>query len=226
MNRKTITGAVASACERCSRALFPSMDNRAQMGLGGIAQNIQGALGNATGGGGGGMRSSEQRRGVPSASVQEGVAYSTVEEGDFDNTFGDNLTAGVWVDLAEFVVGAQNAYNVGWGMAEFPDVVGRWFQALSDTNGNAVEGVARIKTRNSNDERVETEVRGIPTTRLDTDVSDYRKQQTLPENRSTAKVGEDSKIVLQFKLKSSSTGTSVDFAHADTNIVVPVSNYS
>lgn len=191
-----------------------------------VLQNARERVTMATQGPGGGSGPDSQRRGVPSASIEEGVSYDQIEAEDFDNTFGSNLTAGVWVDAAEFVCDAQNAYNVGWGMAEFPEVVGRWFMVLDDGSGNAVTGVARIKTRNSNDEQVDTEVRGVPTSRLDTDVSDYRKQYALAEIRQTPKVGEDSKIVLQFKLASGSVGTTIDFTAGATTVLIPVSNYS
>lgn len=175
---------------------------------------------------GGGGSSEEARRGLPAASVEEGVDYDEIDSNRFTNTYGSNLTAGVWRDLAEFVADAQNAYNVGFGMQDYPERVGRWYMVLDDGAGNLVTGVARIKSRNSNDENVETEIRGVHTRRLNTVSDDYRRQFALEENRETNKVGEDSKIVLQFKLDGSSAGTSVDFTAAATVVAIPVSNYS
>lgn len=163
-----------------------------------------------------------QINGQPEGSA--GGRYEEIQEGDFDNTFGNNLTAGSWNTLAEFVVDAQNSYNVGFGKAEVESKVGRWYMVLDDGAGAEVVGEARIKTMNSNDENVDTEVKAVPTSRLNTDITDYRKQFAVGEQKSTAKVGEDSKIVLQFRLSSSSTGTSVDFP--SSTIMLPATNYS
>jgi len=187
-------------------------------GLGQVRRRLQSAVGGGTGG------SVETRRGVPDASAGEGVSPDTIRAEDWDNTFGSNLQAGVYRDAAEFVIGAQNAYNIGFGKAEFPDVVGRWYQILDDGNGNQVVGLSRLKTRNSNDERVDTEVRAVEAATLNANANDYRTQFALPENRETPKVGEDSKIVFQFKLSPSSTGTSIDFG--DSTQKIPLSNYS
>lgn len=155
----------------------------------------------------------------------EGGSYDEIDEARFHNTFGNDLQAGVWRDLAEFVCGAQNQYNVGYASSENAQKVGRWYMVLADGAGNFVTGTARIKTRDSNDEGVDTEIRGIHTRRLDTVADDYTKQYAVEEQLNTPKVGEDSKIVLQFKLASSSTGTSVDFTAANTVVQIPLTNY-
>ena len=152
--------------------------------------------------------------------------FRDITEDDFENTYGDNLQAGTWRTLAEYIVEAQNRYNVGFGVATVPDKVGRWYMVLDDGSGNLVTGEARLKTMNSNDEQVETEQRAVPTSRLNTDPNDFRKQFALPENQNTLSVGEDSKIVLQFRLNSSSAGTSVDFSADATDINIPSTNYS
>lgn len=152
--------------------------------------------------------------------------YAEISEGDFDNTFGSDLQAGVWRDLAEFVVDAQNKYNVGFGSADIPSTVGRWYMVLDDGAGNLVVGQARLKTRNSNDEQVETEVRSVHTRRLDTDPNTQSEQFAVPEVQKTDTVGEDSKVVLQFKLSGDSTGTAVDFTAANTVVQIPLTNYS
>jgi len=152
--------------------------------------------------------------------------YAEIDADDWDNTFGSNLSSGVWRDLAEYVVEPQNQYNIGFAAASVPDRVGRWYMVLDDGNGNEVTGLARIKTRNSNDENVDTEVRAVHTRRLNTDANDFRKQYAVPESQNTPSVGEDSKIVLQFKLASGSTGTSVDFGADATVTQFPLTNYS
>lgn len=157
--------------------------------------------------------------------------YAEISEDDFQNTFGSDLQAGVWRDLAEFVVDAQNKYNVGYGSAGVPSTVGRWYMALYDPTADAgagayVTGHARIKSRNSNDEGVETEVRSVHTRRLDTDPNTPSEQFAVPEIERTATVGEDSKVVLQFKLSEDSVGTAVDFAAAETVVAIPLTNFS
>lgn len=219
MSRKNFIKSIAAVGVEKYKEQFTGKSDRAQFNLGSIASRLSGAAG-------GGNTPTDTRRGIPTQSAKEGADYFDIQEGDFQNTFGNNLTAGVWSDLAEFVVGAQNAYNIGWGIADAPDVVGRWYMVLDDGAGNEVVGQARIKTRNSNDERVDTEIRGVPTSRLNTDPNDFRKQYAMPENRETDKVGEDSKAVLQFKLSSASAGTSVDFTAAATEVSIPASNYS
>lgn len=155
-----------------------------------------------------------------------GGTYAEITEESWDNTFGSNLVAGSWQDLAEFVVNAQNEYNVGFGSADVPAAVGRWYMVLDDGAGNEVTGLARIKTRNSNDERVDTEVKEVHTRRLNTAANDYRQQYAVGERRETDRVGEDSKVVLQFNLSPDSTGTSVDFTAAATVNQIPLTNYS
>ena len=145
------------------------------------------------------------------AEGSEGGSQFTLETDDLDNKFGSNLSAGSWVDAAEFVVPAQTAYNVGYGVADNEATVGRFYSHFEDGSSNNVEGQVRIVTRNANDKAVETDISALSTARLDSDASDFRRQVAVPEVLDTNKVGQDSKVVIQFKLKSSSTGTSIDF---------------
>lgn len=152
--------------------------------------------------------------------------YDEIDEDRWANTYGDDLQAGVWRDLAEFIADPQNEYNIGFGVSDVPARVGRWYMVLDDGAGNEVVGQARVKSRNSNDEAVETEIRGVPSRRLNSDPSDYRKQYAVPEVTNTDSIGEDSKFVLQFKLAGSSAGTSVDFTADATVVSLPITNFS
>lgn len=142
-------------------------------------------------------------------------SHFTLESDDFASTFGSNLEVDEWVDAAVFVVPAQTAYNVGFGTAENESTVGRWYASFDDGSGNTVSGQVRIVTRNARDKAVETDISSVSTSKIDADPNDYRTQYAVPEILDTNKVGEDSKVVLQFKLKSSSTGTSIDFSASD-----------
>lgn len=155
----------------------------------------------------------DQISGKPQGS-EMGSEY-VLEEQNFDNTFGSNLSAGSWVDAAEFIVNAQTQYNVGYGSADKDATVGRWYANFEDGSSNAVVGQARIVTRNANDKAVETDISAVATSRLDTNANDPRQQYAVPEILDTNRVGEDSKIVLQFKLDSGSTGTSIDFSASE-----------
>lgn len=155
----------------------------------------------------------EDIQGKPNQS--QGGSPDTLEEQDFTSTFGSNLQAGEWVDAAVYTVEAQTQYNVGYGKADRPETMGRWYATFTDGAGNAVTGQCRILTRDANDENVDEEIAGVSTSRLDSDPNDFRKQKGTPEVLDTPKVGEDSKIILQFKLKSGSAGTSIDFGASD-----------
>lgn len=146
------------------------------------------------------------------AKGSENGSLFTLETDDLDQTFGDNLTAGSWVDAAEFIVPAQTAYNVGYGVADNEATVGRFYANFEDGSSNEVKGQVRIITRNANDKAVETDISSLSTARLDSDISNYRQQVAVPEVLDTSKVGQDSKVVIQFKLKSGSSGTSIDFS--------------
>jgi len=141
----------------------------------------------------------------------EAGSQFTLEADDFDNTFGSNLTAGSWVDAAEYIIPAQTQMNVGYGSSENPATVGRFYAAFEDDASNTTAGQVRIVTRNARDKAVETDISALSTARLNGDPNDYRTLQAVPEVLDTNRVGEDSKIVLQFKLNSGSTGTSIDF---------------
>jgi hypothetical protein len=186
-------GAYAARAVRMAATSRPQ-DDRAQMNF---LSNIAGSA-------------VDSISGKPEGS-QMGSEY-VLEEQNFDNTFGSNLTAGSWVDAAEFIVPAQTRYNVGYGSADKSATVGRWYANFEDGSSNAVVGQARIVTRNANDKAVETDISAVATSRLDTNQSDPRTQYAVPEILDTNKVGEDSKVVLQFKLDSGSTGTSIDFS--------------
>lgn len=154
-----------------------------------------------------------QISGKPSGS-DRGSQY-TLEEQNFDNKFGSSLVAGSWKDAAEYIVPAQTAYNVGYGSADKESTVGRWYANFDDGGGNTVTGQARIVTRNANDKAVETDISAITTARLNANANDPRTQVAVPEILDTNKVGEDSKVVFQFKLDSNSTGTSIDFTASE-----------
>lgn len=145
-------------------------------------------------------------------SRNEGGSPDTFETEDFPTWNGDALSSGQWVDLAVYPVEAQTEYNVGYGTAAVESTVGRFFAAFEDGSGNAVSGQVRIKTRDANDGNVDTEISSISTARLNSNENDYTKQVAVPEVTNTPKVGEDSKIVVQFKLSSNSQGTSADQA--------------
>jgi hypothetical protein len=152
------------------------------------------------------------------AKGSENGSQFTLEEGDWDNTFGDNLVAGQWVDAAEFIVPAQTQYNVGYGVAGNEATVGRFYSHFEDGSGNVTAGQVRIVTRDANDKNVETDISSLSTSRLDADATDYRTQVAVPEVLDTNRVGQDSKVVMQFKLKSGSTGTSIDFPASDQQL--------
>lgn len=200
--------------ERSFKKRTSDPSSRAQLGLGGILGQAQQTLG--------------QVQGKPEGS--EGGRYAEIVAESFTGpqgtTWGDNLSPGDWIDLAQFTVRAQNQYNVGFGTADIPSKVGRWAMHLDDGSGNQVKGIARIKTRNANQEGVDTEVRSIHTRRLNKIGASHREQFAVPEQLETDRVGEDSNVVLQFKLANTSTGTTVDFSAQATKVTIPLTNYS
>lgn len=153
-----------------------------------------------------------------------GGAFETFDEDDFDTFNGGNLQEGQYVDLAVYTVEAQTQYNVGFGKADRPENQGRFFAAFDDGAGAEVSGKVRIVTRTAQDKRPDTDVSGISTARLNTNVNDRRLQYPLPEIVDTPRVGEDSKIVLQFKLKPGSAGVAID--QAASTILLDVTEYS
>jgi len=162
--------------------------------------------------------------GQPRQSEREGGTRDTFEVQDFDTWYGDNLEAGAWVDLAEYVVEPQTAYRWGHGSAPVEETLGRMAAHFEDGAGNQVKGSVRLKTRNANDENADTEVAGIPTRKLDKLSASKRDKYAQPE--VGAKVGEESKLVVQFRLSSASAGTSIDETADPSEVEMDVTRYS
>lgn len=140
-----------------------------------------------------------------------GGTRDTFDTARFTNFYGDNLVAGEWRTLAEYVVEPQTEYNVGFGSAPVDETVGRFYSQFKDgaTTPQLVTGMVRITTTNSHDQNKDTEVSSIATQRLDTNAGDKTKQYAQPEVEDTDKVGPDSKIKVLFKLSASSAGTTI-----------------
>lgn len=150
--------------------------------------------------------------------------HFTLEKDDFDRTE-SALTEGEFEDVAEYVVPAQTMYDVGYGSSQHEATVGRWYASFDDGNGNTVSGIVRVETRNARDKNVDTEISGVSTSRLDSDPSDYRTQYAVPQVTDTPPVGEDSKVVIKFKLKSGSTGTSIDWSADATDFELDLTEF-
>lgn len=143
-------------------------------------------------------------------SKQEGGTKDTFDEDRFTAWYGDNLQAGEWRTLAEYVVEPQTAYNIGHGSAPVEETVGRFYSVFMDGSGSETVGMVRVQTSNSHDENTDTEVSAIASQRLSNgSIGNKREQYAIPENTNTDKVGTDSKIKVLFKLKESSSGTNI-----------------
>lgn len=109
--------------------------------------------------------------------------------------------AGKWNRIGEFTVPAQQLYHFGYGDEGHPENQGYIFIGIYDdtaTNSVVEEGFVRLVQVNAR-ETVGPTVWEGRTENLRGDTADKRKMIALPEKDEFFWVGEDSKLVIEFK---------------------------
>lgn len=127
-----------------------------------------------------------------------------------------SVTAGKWVPIGEYEIGAQQIVNVGYGNDVKPENAGYIYAKLSNAAGTAINGKFRIIAQDANDIGKDT-IFNEDLDSLGGDANDKSKMIMLQEHPT--EVLHNEKVVLQVY---SDTTDTVDFDHADTKLKVPV----
>lgn len=134
---------------------------------------------------------------------------------NFD-TFGGDVTAGKFTEVARFKVPAGTEYWFGYGSAKNPENQGYLYVDLKNGSSAAVEGTIRF-TIQSETGRREQVIADFDTTKLDASKSDRTQQVPLPSQKSKAYATQDSFLVV--KMNPASNGT---VSSANSEVIVPV----
>lgn len=137
--------------------------------------------------------------GVPFKKTLTVSDFSGIGDGDV------TVTAGTYTTIGTYTVGAQRAATVGQGSIQNDPVnQGKIFIDLEDGTAADLDGWVRVVLANANETRTEV-VLELRTERLSENPTDDTKWFHQPE--FPLKVGEDSKILIQFKADGSGTKT-------------------
>lgn len=137
---------------------------------------------------------------------------------NFD-TFGGDVTAGKYTEIARFRVPSSTEYSWGYGRASAPENQGYLYVDLQNGTPGPVEGTIRF-TLQSATGREEIVVADFDTEKLNASKTDRTQQVPFPEQVSTPKASEDSFLVVKFDPASNDT---ID--DAESEVILPVTEY-
>lgn len=164
--------------------------------------------------------------GQPEQSEAAGGTRDTFDKERWTTRYGSNLEDGEFIILAEYEVEAQTSYQVGHGSAPVEETVGRWASRFYDsTEGADVEGEIRVVTNNANGTDRDVLISGVHTRRLDKLDANKRAKEAVPEKNGYSRVGEESKIQIEFRRSPNSTGQAVDWTAAETDVEYDMTRY-
>jgi len=156
--------------------------------------------------------------GVDPGSAQRKGFTREFNVGDFD-TFGGDVTAGKFTEIARFEVPADTEYSFGSGSAKHEANQGFVYVDLQDGVPAAVEGILRFKVESSTGRKSEV-VKDLDTDRLDASKTDRTLMVPLPEQVGSSLATENAYLVLE--LDPDADGT---VASANCDVIVPVTEY-
>jgi len=138
--------------------------------------------------------------------------------GNFDS-FGGDVTAGKFTEIARFKVPSSTEYSFGYGRASAPDNQGYLYCDLQNDTPDPVEGTLRLELQSATG-RESTVVADFDTEKLDASKTDRTQQVPLPEQVSDPVATEDSFLVVKMDAQAND---SVD--SAESEIILPVTEY-
>lgn len=137
---------------------------------------------------------------------------------NFDS-FGGDVTAEKFGEIARYKVPASTEVSWGFGRASNPENQGYLYVDLQNGTPEPVEGTLRLTIQSATG-RQETVVADFDTTKLDASKTDRTKQVPLPEQKNSPLATQDSFLVLKLEPSSSDTVDS-----AESEVIIPVTEY-
>jgi len=137
--------------------------------------------------------------------------------GNYDS-FGGDVTAGKFVEIARFQVPADTEYRWGYGAAKNPRNQGDLYTDLKDGGGSEVEGTIRFKIESATGRRTEV-VADYDTETLDASKTNSEKQEPFPEQVGVTAT-QDSFLVVELDPQSNGN---VDASNSE--VIHPITEY-
>ena len=156
--------------------------------------------------------------GKPAESAGRNSFNRELNVDNFDS-FGGDVTAGKFTEIARFRVPSDTEYAWGYGSAKNPDNQGRLFINLQNATPAEVEGTIRFTVESSTGRNTEV-VSDFDTERLDASKTDRTQMVALPEQIGSALATEDAYLVVQMNPNASDT---IDAGNSD--VIIPVTEY-
>lgn len=140
-------------------------------------------------------------------------------QSDFDDDWGEDVTADAWTRLSEFTVPASTRYAWGYGSAKNPENQGYIYVLIQNGTPEEVTGTLRL-AQESPTGRKTLVVADFDSSTLHGSKSDRTQRIPLPEQVDKPQVSKDSKLVVEFNANSTDT---ID--PANTEVILPVTEY-
>lgn len=137
---------------------------------------------------------------------------------DFDS-FGGDVTAGKFTEIARYKVPADTEYSWGYGRAANAQNQGYIYIDLQNGTPDPVEGTIRLKVESSTGRRQEV-VKDLDTEKLDASKTNREQMVPLPEQVSSALATQDAHLVVSMDPSSNDT---VDSSNSE--VIIPVTEY-
>lgn len=137
---------------------------------------------------------------------------------DFDS-FGGDVTAGKFTEVARFQVPSDTEYSWGYGAANNPENQGYLYVDLQNGTPAAVEGTLRFTVESSTGRRTEV-VKDVDTERLDASKTDRTQMVPFPEQVSSALAKADGYLVIQLNPTANDT-----VSEANSEVIIPATEY-
>jgi hypothetical protein len=136
---------------------------------------------------------------------------------NFDS-FGGDVTAGKFTEVARFKVPADVEYRWGYGRATAPENQGYLYVDLQNGSANPVEGTIRFVIESATGRRQEV-IADYDTEKLDASKTDRTQQVPFPEQPNVTAT-QDAFLVVKFDPASNDTVSS-----SDSEVILPVTEY-
>lgn len=134
-------------------------------------------------------------------------------------SFGGDVTAGKFTEIARFQVPSSTEYSFGYGRANNPENQGYLYVDLQNGTPAEVEGTIRFALQSATG-RNEIVIADFDTEKLDASKTDRTQQVPFPEQVSDPKASEDSFLVIKFEPNSNDTVN-----EANSEVIIPVTEY-
>jgi len=136
---------------------------------------------------------------------------------NFDS-FGGDVTAGKFTEIARFKIPADVEYRWGYGAAKNPENQGYLYVDLQNGTPNPVEGTIRFVIESATGRRQEV-IADYDTEKLDASKTDRTQQVPFPEQPNVTAT-QDAFLVVKFDPASNDTVNS-----GNSEVILPVTEY-